>query len=374
MIINHNISAMSANRTFASNVQRMENKMQVLSQGERITKAGDDPSGLAVSEKMRAQVRGLNQANRNIQDAISLVQTTEGHLKETNDVLHRMRELTVQSANGTYNQEDRAQITVELDEMVKELNRIHEDAKFNTMRLLDGQSMGVNSFGGQVGSGPDSAAINSARNLNFNADNVADNPGRNGLVVQSGANTDERMFLDLEIFNTNGLGITGTPETAYTNASPNGVGFQAWREQSFYQASGYDLDAHAYLESALDTVRDDVKIENLVPLTSSDGKVNRLDITGTEKSTQSITVVDIALNKVNKQRADLGSFQNRLEKASEGVQTASENLQAAESRIRDADMAKEFVQFTKDQILSQSSSSMVAQANMRSQLVMRILG
>jgi flagellin len=349
----------------------MDKNIERLSSGLRINRGSDDAAGLAVSEKMSAQIRGLNQAYRNLQDSASLVQTAEGHLKESNDVLQRVRELTVQAANGTYTTEDRAQITTELDQMVRELNRIHEDAKFNTLRLLDGQTLGVNSFGGEYGERSETAVVNPARNLNFNQGNEADAPGRNGVVVQSGANTDERMFVDLGVFNTFGLGITGTPDEVYPNENHE-INFQAWREKSFYQDSEYDLDAHAYLESALDVMRDDVKIQNLVPLTTD--AVNRLDVTTTEKATQSITVADIALNKVNKQRADLGAFQNRLEKAMEGVQNAAENLQSAESRIRDADMAKEFVEFTKNQILSQSSATMTAQANVRSQLIMRILG
>jgi len=345
MIINHNISALNANRMFASNVKRMEGQVEKLASGQRINKGADDAAGLAVSEKMRAQIRGLNQASKNIQDASSLVQTTEGFLKESSDVLQRIRELSVQGANGTYTNEDRAQITVEIDEMVKELNRIHEDAKFNTVRLLDNSSLRLNSFG------PD----DTSRNPNFVG---------NGLVVQSGANTDERMFVNIGEFNTYGMGITDNAPNTYT-ANQN----LAWREQSFYEATPINLDEALYLESAITAPINAVSIDQLPPVAG-----NRLDVTTSEKATESITVVDVALNKVNKQRADLGAFQNRLEMAQQGVDNAAENIQAAESRIRDADMAKEFVQFTKEQILSQSAASMTAQANMRSQLVQRILG
>jgi flagellin len=386
MIINHNISALNANRMFSNNVQRMDKNIASLSSGMRINNGSDDAAGLAVSEKMRAQVRGLNQASRNIQDGISLIQIIEGFLKETNDVLHRMRELSVQAANGTYTSEDRAQITVEMDEMVKEINRIHEDAKFNTMRLLDGKTTGLNSFG-YTGMGAltdaqnptelDETAIVAARNFNFNVAGSADQ-GKNGVVIQSGASTDERMFIAINEFNTYSLGLTKTPETTYASAQSTQYtstnANQAWRERSFYDEKALDLEAAMYLEanispSAIGTAEGNVTINLLPPQ-----ELNRVNVGTSEKSTETIAVLDIALNKVNKERATLGSFQNRMEMAMQGVDNAAENLQASESRIRDTDMAKEFVNFTKNQILSQSAASMTAQANMRSQLVMRILG
>lgn len=361
MIINHNISALNANRMFSYNVKSMESNMAKLASGLRINKGADDAAGLAVSEKMRAQVRGLNQASRNIQDGVSMVQTAEGYLKESNDVLQRVRELTVQAANGTYTQEDRAQITVEIDNMVREVNRIHEDAKFNTLRLLDGKTLGVNSF-------QDTEGNLTTRNSNF-AD--ANGVPMNGLIIQSGANVDERMFVKMEVFNSYALGITDQPNQTYADVNGGTNQNQAWRELSFYTPVAMNLDDALYLESPIQAPAAPVTIDLLPP---SDPTTNRLNIQSAEKATESIAVLDVALNKVNKQRADLGAFQNRLEIAMKGVDNASENIQAAESRIRDADMAKQYVDFTKDQILSQSAASMTAQANMRSQLVMRILG
>lgn len=349
MIINHNISAMNSNRMFANSVKKMDSKLEKLSTGQRINKGADDPAGLAVSEKMRAQVRGLNQASKNIQDAASLVQTTEGFLSETNDVLHRMRELSVQASNGTYTKEDRTQISVELGEMVKEINRIHEDAKFNTVRLLDNSSLRTNSFGSMDAT---------PRNPNFTD---------NGVVVQSGANTDERMYVRVDEFNTFGLGLTGQAQGQYAAENNDSL---AWREASFYESTPNTIDSAMYLESEITPPANSNVTVDLMPPVAD----NRLDVSTTEKATESITVLDVALNKVNRQRADLGAFQNRLEMAQQGVENAAENLQASESRVRDADMAKEFVDFTKQQILTQSAASMTGQANMRSQLVMRILG
>jgi flagellin len=397
MIINHNISALNANRMFSGNVKSMENKMEKLASGFRINKGSDDAAGLAVSEKMRAQVRGLGQASRNLQDGASLIQTAEGFLKESNDVLQRVRELSVQAANGTYTNEDRAQITVEIDEMVKELNRVHEDAKFNTMRLLDGKTTGFNSFGIQGAGLRDLANgtvnpterlpedIAAARNVNFN---VTDTTGMNGVVIQSGANTDERMFVKLDEFNSFSLGLTAYPTEDPTNAPAtmtDAVKYSqynnstnanvAWREKSFFEPTALNLEAALYLESPITPSAKstggagEVNIDLLPPFAG-----NRVDVSSSEKATETIAVLDVALNKVNKQRADLGAFQNRIEMATKGVDNAAENLQATESLIRDADMAAEMVDFTKNQILAQSAASMTSQANMSSQLVMKIIG
>lgn len=402
MIINHNLAAMNAHRHFGLKVRNMDRNVESLASGERINRGADDAAGLAVSEKMRAQIRGLNQASRNIQDGVSLIQTTEGFLKESQSVLHRMRELIVQAANGTYTREDRAQITVELDQMIRELNRIHEDAKFNTLRLLDGKTLGENSFAilQPDGTYPSSEltpqgdlvpAELHTRNPNFGIENDQENP-YNGLVIQSGANTDERMFVRIGAFNTYALGLTEQPKQRPDDpdllkqyeANSN----LAWREQSFYHIGDLDLDAEMYLEHPVDPAPDGtpfpgttggdddatpphgVTIEVLYPVRGE----NRVDVTTSERATESITPIDVALNKVSKQRADLGAFQNRLELAMEGVDMASENLQASESRIRDADMAKEFVNFTKNQIMSQSAASMTAQANMRAQIILKIIG
>ncbi len=196
--------------------------------------------------------------------------------------------------------------------------------------------------------------------------------------MQSGANTDERMFIEVDAFNTYALGITDVPggdgnELTYMDAATNGNtslnANLAWREHSFYETTPINLDAAMYLENEITPPVSGVTIDLFSPV---DG--NRLDLTTSETSTESISVLDVALNKVNRQRADLGGFQNRLELAQKGVDNAAENLQASESRIRDVDMAKEFIKFTKNQIMSQSAASMTAQANMRSQIVLRIIG
>jgi len=284
MIINHNMSAMYANRQLGVTQADVAKGIEKLSSGMRINRAGDDASGLAVSEKMRSQIRGLNQAERNIQNGVSFIQATEGYLQETQDILHRLRELSVQSANGIYSDEDRMQVQVEVSQLVDEINRIASHAQFNGMNIL-------------TGAFARDSAVN--RIMQF----------------QVGANMDQNEQVFIGTMTAQSLGLQGA-----------------------------QVDA------------------------------GMISITSPEEANQVIGVVDSALKQVSKQRADLGAYQNRFELAAKGVAIAAENLQAAESRIRDADMASEMVNFTKHQILSQAGTAMLAQANTRTQSVMQLLG
>lgn len=283
MIINHNLSAMNAQRMFKIDSQNMDKSMEKLSSGMRINKGADDAAGLAVSEKMRSQIRGLNQASKNAQDGISFIQTAEGYLAETTDVLQRMRELTIQAANGIYTHEDRMQISVEISQLMSEVDRIASVAQFNTLNMLTGRF-----------------AVKQ------------DNTG--GVIFHIGANVDQRIAANLNDMSQKGIGI-------------------------------------------VDQAR--------VPL---------IVVSNQDSANKSIVVVDKALEIVSKQRADLGAYQNRLEHAIKGVDVASQNLQSAESQIRDTDMARQMVDFVKDQVLTQSASAMLGQANQRSQMVLRLLG
>lgn len=285
MIINHNLSAMYANRTMGVNNLGVDRGMEKLASGLRINKAADDASGLAVSEKMRSQVRGLNQAARNVSNGISFIQTTEGYLQETQDILQRIRELAVQSANGIYTAEDRLQIQVEISQLVDEIDRLASHAQFNGMNLLTGRFAKTN----------------------------GENAVTASMWLQVGANMDQREQLFIGTMTAKSLGVR--------------------------------------------TVADD----SIIPLDAVDS------------ANQSIGVLDAAIKAVNKQRADLGAYQNRLEHAVKGINISAENLQAAESRIRDTDMASEMVDYTKNRILIQSSSAMLAQANQKTQSVLQLL-
>ncbi len=279
MIINHNMSALYADRTLGVSNDALMGNIEKLSSGERINRAGDDASGLAVSEKMRAQIRGLNQANRNIQNGVSFIQTTEGYLQETTDILQRVRELAVQSANGIYSDEDRMQIQVEVSQLVSEVDRIASQAQFNGMSLLTGR--------------------------------FAEGGDTDGILFQIGANMDQNVRAYVGNMSAEALGLKG-----------------------------------------------------------SQGNEEQINIASADQANAAIGTVDEALKNIAKQRADLGAYQNRFEMASNGIAIAAENLQASESRIRDTDMAAEIVEYTKNQILTQSGTAMLAQANAQSQNVL----
>ncbi len=283
MIINHNMSSMYANRTLGVSNSQLAGNIEKLSSGQRINKAGDDASGLAVSEKMRSQIRGLNQAERNIQNGVSFIQTTEGYLSETTDILQRIRELAVQSANGIYTDEDRMQIQVEVSQLVAEVDRIASQAQFNGMNMLTG-AFARDSAAGRI------------------------------MQFQIGANVDQNEQVFIGTMTAQALGLTGTQ-----------------------------------------------------------GSDERISISTPDTANMTIATLDNALKSVNRQRADLGAYQNRFEIAAKGIAVAAENLQAAESRIRDSDMASEMVEYTKNQILTQSGTAMLVQANSQSQNVLRLL-
>jgi flagellin len=276
MVINHNMSAMFANRQVKFNEFDLNKDIEKLSTGMRISRGGDDASGLAVSEKLRAQIRGLNQAGRNIENAVSFIQTTEGYLSETQDIMHRVRELAVQSANGIYAQEDRMQIQVEVSQLVDEVNRIASHAQFNGMNMLTGRFA--------VGAG-----------------------GNQQMYFQVGANMDQRKQVFIGTMTAEALGLKG------------------------------------------------------------------ISISTPDKANAVIGTMDNALKQVSRQRADLGAYQNRFEMAAKGVAVAAENMQAAESLIRDTDMASQMVSYTKNQILMQSSTAMLAQANLKPRSVLQLL-
>ena len=285
MVINHNMSAMFAQRSQGIQDLKQTKNMEKLSSGERINRAGDDASGLAVSEKMRAQIRGLNQASENAQNGISFIQTTEGYLQETTDIIQRIRELAVQSSNGIYSAEDRMQIQVEVSSLIAEVDRIASTAQFNGMNMLTGR------FARPTG----------------------ENAVTGSMWLHIGANRDQRTQVYIGTMSAMALGIRNVGD------------------------------------------------ESIMSLETPDN------------ANQAIGTLDEALKKINKQRADLGAYQNRLEMTVKGLDIGAENLQASESRIRDTDMAEEMVDFTKNQVLSQAGTAMLAQANQSSQNVLSLL-
>ncbi|WP_206810930.1 flagellin N-terminal helical domain-containing protein [Paradesulfitobacterium ferrireducens] len=269
MIINTNIASLNAQRNLFTTNNSLQKSLEKLSSGYRINRAADDAAGLAISEKMRGQIKGLNQATRNAQDGISLIQTAEGALNETHSILQRMRELAVQAASGTYTSGDQAKISTEFGQLMSEVTRIARQTEFNAMKLLS-----------------------SGKTIN----------------LQIGANSGQTMAVKLSAMSSSAL------------------------------------------------------------------KIDKLGVGSVGSATSAISVVNSAINAVSTKRANFGSYQNRLEHTIANLQTASENLVAAESRIRDVDMAKEMSEFTKNQVLSQAGVAMLAQANQAPQAILKLLG
>ena len=278
MIINNNISALNANRLLNVNGSSMDKTIEKLSSGQRINRAGDDASGLAVSEKMRSQYRGLQQATRNAQSGISFIQATEGYLNETTNIMQRMRELAIQSANGIYSDSDRALIQVEINQLVSEVDRIASQAEFNKMNMLTGR---------------------------FASD------GQTPVTFHIGANMDQRISLNINAMTAANLQVGGdTP----------------------------------------------------------------VSISSVETANQALGRIDEGIQMVVAQRAELGAVQNRMESMVKSLMIATENTIASESIIRDADIASQMVAYTREQILQQTGAAMLANANMKNQSVLRIIG
>lgn len=280
MVINHNISSMFASRYEGLNTSALRSSMEKLSSGEKINRAADGSAELAVSEKMRAQIRGLNQASKNVANGVSFIQTTEGYLNETTSILQRIRELAVQSSNGIYSDEDRMQIQVEVSQLISEVDRIASSAQFNGMNILTGR--------------------------------FAD--GNQSMTFHVGANVDQNISVNIAAATAESLGLKGTQDGGET-----------------------------------------------------------ITIATPEEANMTIGVVDEALKNVNRQRADLGAVQNRMESAQRSIDVAAENLTSSESVIRDTDLAKTMVEYTKNSILQNASIAMLSQSNTSSQAALSLL-
>ena len=392
MRIQHNISALNAHRQLIANNTATSKNLERLSSGYRINRAGDDAAGLAISEKMRGQIRGLDQATSNANDGISLVQTAEGALNETHSILQRMRELAVQSANGTYqNDVDRENLDKEVSRLTDEIDRIASSTHFNKINLLDG-SLGY-TLGGATAAQYATAGV--------------------GAVGVSGGHltTSESFLLTTSTASAN---VNGTFDvTAAATGTPAGITFA-----TTYSDDGKTATIKATAAPGTATVADAKKWDGLsitvslldtgtagavaanttitdtgvltlqigangttdqqVTLSIDDRSAVGLGVDGLSIATQAgantaIDTIDKAINSVSGTRADLGALQNRLEHTVNNLGTTSENLSAAESRIRDVDMAKEMMEMTKNNILTQAAQAMLAQANTQPQSVLQLL-
>ncbi len=463
MIINHNIAALNTYRQLSTNNTSTQKALEKLSSGLRINRAGDDAAGLAISEKMRGQIRGLEQASRNAQDGISLIQTAEGALNETHSILQRMRELAVQSSNDTATDADRIEIQKEISQLIDEIDRISSDTEFNTKKLLNG-SIGVN------------ANIVTGATLDLQPVKVSDSDMATDTytVTQNGAATigadiktnttklqttdftmtsgniaglelgDYKLVVegtsgnyDFYLYNSDGVEVASATgqdlasdavlsgsngekftiassatvqagemtfnlNATYANADDfnieNSAGATVYSSaanlkitDSRFEAGGFEFTMT--VDTALDTANDTADIEvtnnaltmhiganenqtmniDINKMDTTSLGINAIDVTTQEGAEAAITKINDAIEEVSTERSKLGAFQNRLEHTINNLGTSAENLTAAESRIRDVDMAEEMMEFTKTNILSQAAQAMLAQANQLPQGVLQLL-
>ncbi|RKL64311.1 flagellin [Thermoanaerobacteraceae bacterium SP2] len=418
MRINHNISSLNTYRQLSINNSLMSKSLEKLSSGLRINRAGDDAAGLAISEKMRGQIRGLEMASKNAQDGISLIQTAEGALNEVHSILQRMRELAVQAASDTNTVADRAELQKEVDQLAMEITRIGENTEFNTQKLLNGTYMGTFHIGANENQ---NISLNVADMRAYNLGIVGDakmevtgtvtagttNPGgiadgsytvkyndstakyelldANGVAAATSADGktwtatvgDDSLSFSEAVISGN---VTISSGTATATATVANGGLQAG-EYTYVAADKAlkDSNGNVVATSADAITFKDASGATVLTFSAAIADGDKISIGGVDISDQAvanaaITTINTAIETVSAERSKLGAYQNRLEHTINNLGTAAENLSAAESRIRDVDMAQEMMEFTKLNILQQAATAMLAQANMMPQSVLKLLG
>ena len=411
MIINHNMNALNAHRNMGINNTAAGKSMEKLSSGLRINRAGDDAAGLAISEKMRGQIRGLEQSSRNASDGISLIQTAEGALNETTNILQRMRELAVQSANDTNTSDDREQLQKEMTQLGEEIDRIANNTEFNTKKLLNG-NMGaattatkgtvVNS-GGLDKATADSTALTALKDANGNSLGIAkddvitvtwsvNGTQKTASLVATAQNTTQDLLNKIKADTTvEGAAIAGGAITITANANGtagqiNGLSIEVKSATGTRkEAASNALSSFATGTQAADNRTDGSANLQIganggqqLNLSIEDMRASALGVSNLQVGTQSqantaINVIDEATKRVSSERANLGAAQNRLEYTISNLDNTAENLTSAESTLRDVDMAKEMMEYSKNNILSQAAQSMISQANQQPQNVLQLL-
>ena len=389
MIINHNMNALNAHRNMGINNTAAGKSMEKLSSGLRINRAGDDAAGLAISEKMRGQIRGLTQASRNSADGISMIQTAEGALNETTNILQRMRELAVQASNDTNTSSDRNEIQKEINALTEEVDRIANNTEFNTQKLLNGNKSGV---GGEVVNEAVAAEKGEftidlskvlAENKKLNIDGVeiditaAEKNGGQALKTALEKKLNYTVDLDAQ----NGKIITLTQKEASDKENMrvtfDGLAVKAEVKKAGVSAKDEEVSegkAHvqvgANAKQSMSIEIGDMRAKAL-EIKKEDG--SSLSVASAEDANKAIEAFDAALNKVSSQRANLGAVQNRLEYTISNLDNTAENLTSAESTLRDVDMAKEMMEYSKNNILNQAAQAMISQANQQPQNVLQLL-
>jgi flagellin len=415
MRINHNIASLNTYRQLSANSAATGKSLEKLSSGLRINRAGDDAAGLAISEKMRGQVRGLEQASRNSQDAISLIQTAEGALNETHDILQRMRELATQASSDTNTASDRGEIQKEINSLTSEINRIGNTTEFNTQKLLNGEKSTATSavapsqvtlggltfdFSGgselngytiKTGVVTDTTAATATidttnKVITLNGD--FDNATTAGMITSAQAKTAIDTALSGAGFSqtvtTGGTAVTGTltnvSSAALAGGADAGTGLQFQIGANENQSLTLEISDMRAVALGISATSDNTAgFTNgasglgVTNGTNNTGAEYGLDVSTATSAASAITKIQSAIDEVSAERSKLGANQNRLEHTINNLGTSAENLTAAESRIRDVDMAKEMMEFTKNNILSQAAQSMLAQSNQQPSGVLQIL-
>jgi len=387
MRINHNINALNSWRNITMTNMDMSKTLERLSSGLKINRAGDDAAGLAISEKMRGQIKGLDMAVKNSQDAISLIQTAEGALTEVHSILQRMRELAVQASSDTNTNVDRNQIQAELDQLREEIDRISRTTEFNTKKLLDGK---LENFRFN----PDAKVVTGG-NINVTLGQVNSAASEGTYIIEVGQfNGNVSSPIDVKVVQIKKDGTVASTVATIGDGSANIGGVTIKWNSTTFNISQFNgaLPINEVIDSAVVRIEGAYTSNNqlIFQIGSNEGHnmiagiddmsatalgltTSTLKVTDQNSAERTIMVVDAAIHKVSTARAALGAIQNRLEHTIANLGVAAENLTAAESRIRDADMAKEMMQFTKQQILLQSSMSMLAQANTQPQQVLQLM-
>ncbi|WP_085833629.1 flagellin [Clostridium merdae] len=400
MRIQHNISAINANRQLGINNNSVAKNLEKLSSGYKINRAGDDAAGLAISEKMRSQIRGLDQASNNANDGISLIQTAEGALNETHSILQRMKELATQSSNGTYQDTvDRENITKEVEALKAEINRISASTNFNKINLLDGTlTQGAKSSGVTIGTTAVTYQSDNAAagvKINMAGDATVEDDGidvtfdaTNGVSIKLGTKTAGGSYTAEQITQA----VRDKAASAVNVNDANSATAAKFTNFSVHFDGAITLGATATTAATTDATttanasNNALKLQigpdnaaaqsvslNIGNMSAAGLSVDTVLVDSQEHALDAITAIDNAINTVSGTRADLGALQNRLEHTVNNLGVTSENLTSAESRVRDVDMAKEMMEMTKNNVLTQAAQSMLAQANQQPQNVLKLL-
>lgn len=395
MVVRSNIMAYNANRQLGMNNSAVSKSLEKLASGFRINRAGDDASGLAISEKMKAQIKGLETASANAQDGISLVQTAEGNLTEVHDMLNRMVELATKSANGTLqNEVDRDALQAEVNDLKSEINRIRDSANFNGIKLLNGTMGEVASTFTAGGTGATSATViggnfkNAAEDVTFTLETTGSTQDSAALTATGGADTNAPTGVTFELVSKSGTDTAGS------------LTFKAVLDDSVSVANKEIYEGltvtikHGTLTAADDTtvevaagtvggglqlqIGDTADAHNKVSVKVDDMSskglgIDDISVADADSAASAIDTIKAAINTVSTNRANLGALQNRLEHTINNLDVTAENMSSANSRIRDTDMAKEMMNYTKMNVLTQAAQAMLAQANQQPQSILQLL-